>query len=828
MDTQFIGEHLMPGKLGHFFAILSFVMALFSTFSYWRAAATENKDLNSSRSWQLLGRNGFILHVAGTAGVFITLFYIIQNHLFEYHYAWRHSDLSLSPKYLLSCFWEGQEGSFLLWSIWHCVLGMIVMFTAKGLESRAMTIISLVQVALASMLLGFYIGPDIKIGSDPFILLRTQMQDAPIFSQPNYLDFIDDGKGLNILLQNYWMVIHPPILFLGFAATLIPFAFTIAALWKGEYKQWLKPTLVWSLFTGGILGTGIMMGGAWAYESLTFGGYWAWDPVENASLVPWLLLVAALHTLVVFKATGRSFIITIVLMSLMYMFVWYSTFLTRTGVLGDTSVHAFTDEGKALYWHLLAVLGTLLVLAIGLMLVRWKGMPRVKTEEAVNSREFWMFIGSFILFLSAIQISITTSIPVWSPLAKAITGKDIAPPADVIKHYNDIQVWVAIIITLLTASILFFRFKTSDTKTVLKRLSITAGIAIVLSVIMGITQKIGDARYVVLLFGSNYTIVGMIYYAIKVQKMQLKKLGAASTHLGFGIFVLGVLFSSYNKEVMSINTMGIMMDFGKKNASENARESMENVLLYKDAPVVMGEYTATFKGDSTSPDDPRVFFKVAYERRDTVTNQVKESFVLYPDAFVNPKGQEENSMSPNPDSKHYLTRDIFTYVTKAYDPNHKPTDDTASYKTHKVHEGDTVFTNDGYLVYAGLNTNIAPGTYPQQAGDVAVAAVLLAYDVKGPVDTLFPIYYIRDQYAYQADDTLKKSNLYARISNIIPDEKAVELKIKQAAAEDDYIVMKALIFPYINLVWLGVIIMSLGFFLAMINRITKKEKTATV
>ena len=183
-------------------------------------------------------------------------------------------------------------------------------------------------------------------------------------------------------------------------------------------------------------------------------------------------------------------------------------------------------------------------------------------------------------------------------------------------------------------------------------------------------------------------------YKRQVQKAQIKKLGAASTHFGFGVFILGVLFSSYNKEVMSINTMGIMMDFGKKNASENARESMENVLLYKNNPVVMGEYTATFLGDSTAENDPRIFYKVAYERRDTVTNQLKESFTLYPDAFVNAKGMEENSMSPNPDSKHYLTRDIFTYVTKAYDPKMKK-DDTSQFKSHKVHEGDTVFTNDG-------------------------------------------------------------------------------------------------------------------------------------
>ena len=221
-----------------------------------------------------------------------------------------------------------------------------------------------------------------------------------------------------------------------------------------------------------------MMGGAWAYESLTFGGYWAWDPVENASLVPWLTLVAGLHTLIIFKATGRSLPITMILLTLTYVLVWYSTFLTRTGVLGDTSVHAFTGEGKSLYWHLLVVLFFLISLSAVMIVIRWKSMPKVKTEEAVASREFWMFIGSFVLLLSAIQISISTSIPVWSPLAKWISGKDIAPPSDPIIHYNNIQVWVAIIIALLTAAILYLKFKKSDLKTFWRRMSFVVGISL--------------------------------------------------------------------------------------------------------------------------------------------------------------------------------------------------------------------------------------------------------------------------------------------------------------------------------------------------------------
>ncbi|NDC43244.1 MAG: cytochrome C biogenesis protein, partial [Chitinophagia bacterium] len=381
---------------------------------------------------------------------------------FEYHYAWSHSSLDLPGQYLLSCFWEGQEGSFMLWMFWHAVLGLVVMRTSKGLETRTMTIIAFMQVILGTMLLGKYIGNDIKIGSTPFVLLRHAMQEAPIFSQANYMSFIKDGNGLNISLQNYWMVIHPPILFLGFASTLIPFALCLAALWKGDYKSFIKPTLAWSLFGGAVLGTGIIMGGAWAYESLNFGGYWAWDPVENASLVPWLTFIAGLHTLLVYRTTGRSMTITVIFLLLTHLLIWYSTFLTRTGILGKTSVHAFTGDGQALYYHLLAVLAVLVLLSVGMLVWRWRSIPRARKEEEVLSREFWMFIGSAVLFISALMIIFQTSLPVWAPLAKMITGKEPAPPIDLIKHYNDTQVWIAIVIGLLAGLTLYMKYKRTD------------------------------------------------------------------------------------------------------------------------------------------------------------------------------------------------------------------------------------------------------------------------------------------------------------------------------------------------------------------------------
>ncbi|RYD58687.1 MAG: hypothetical protein EOP56_03620 [Sphingobacteriales bacterium] len=792
--------------------------------SYTRSAYTEKTDLNNSRSWLLMGRNGFAIHSAAVLGIFFSLYYIIANHLFEYNYAWQHSSKTLPMQYLLSCFWEGQEGSFMLWSFWHCMLGLVVMRTSGILESRVMAVIAVVQLALSTMLLGFYFGPEMKVGSTPFMLLRHQMAGAPIFAQGNYLDFVQDGNGLNPLLQNYWMVIHPPILFLGFASTLIPFAYTIAALWKGEYQDWVKPAINWSLFAGAVLGTGIMMGGAWAYESLTFGGYWAWDPVENASLVPWLTLIAGLHTLVVYKSTGRSFIITTILLALTYLLVWYSTFLTRTGVLGDTSVHAFTGEGKSLYWHLLVVLGVLLLGSIIMIVRKWRSLPRVKTEENVDSREFWMFIGSFILLLSAVQIIISTSIPVWSPLAKWITGKDIAPPVDPVLHYNNIQVWVAIILALLSAGVLYLRFKTSDTKTVWKRLLITGAIALAVTVAVAYVQQIDVPQYALFLFASVFSVVASIYYIISVQKANLKKGGPALSHLGFGLSLLGILLSSFNKEVISFNTLGVVMNFGKKTDAENAKESRENILLFRNTPVAMGDYMVTYKGDSTSTEDPRTFYKVFYERYDEKNKEVKETFTLYPDAFVNPKGQ--TGLIANPASKHYLHKDIFTYVTSVMDPTKKT--DTTSYKEHKVKNGDTVYLSSSYIVFHGFNTEVQNPNYKPANGDIAVTARLGVYDLQGKTKELNPVYYIRDGFENFIEDSLQTNQVYTRLAKIIPDENAAVIMVKQADPKDDYIVLKALVFPFINVLWLGIIVMVAGFFVSMWNRLTKKEKRAHI
>jgi cytochrome c-type biogenesis protein CcmF len=453
MDIQYVGEHLQFGRLGNIFIILSFTAAFVSTFAYAFQVYRKKED---PLSWNQIARASFFVHGVSVTGIIVLIYYLIHKHYFEYYYVWQHSNTILPMKYMWACLWEGQEGSFLIWTFWHVVLSIVIILRGKTWEAPVMMVMMMIQVFLASMLLGLEID-HVKIGSNPFILLRNHPDfvNLPFVQMSNYLSKINDGRGLNPLLQNYWMVIHPPTLFLGFASTAIPFAFAMAGLLTGKIREWVKPALPWAFFGVMVLGIGILMGGAWAYEALSFGGFWAWDPVENASLVPWITLVGGAHVMLINKKNGKSLLSTFILCSSTFILILYSTFLTRSGILGETSVHAFTDLGMT--GQLILYMAFFTVMTIVLLVWRRKQIVDKGEEDDASSREFWMFIGMLVLVISAIQITITTSVPV----INKIFGTKMAPPANVIDFYNSWQVPLAVIICLLITIAQFFKWKKS-------------------------------------------------------------------------------------------------------------------------------------------------------------------------------------------------------------------------------------------------------------------------------------------------------------------------------------------------------------------------------
>ena len=809
MNPTFQGEHLLPGQIGHFLVLLSFISSLVATIAYIFSA--QAKLLTNQEDWRKLGRVSFFVHFASILGVFVSLFYIIFTHRFEYHYAWSHSSTVLPFKYLLSCFWEGQEGSFLLWLIWHGLLGCIVAVNAKKWEAPVMATVSGVQLILGATIIGLYFFGE-KIGSSPFALLRHQMQGAPIFQQPNYLEFIKDGNGLNPLLQNYWMVIHPPILFMGFAATLIPFAYTIAGLWKKDFTDWVKPTLSWGLFGVAVLGLGICMGGAWAYESLSFGGYWAWDPVENASLVPWLTLVAGVHTLNIYKHSKFSLKTTLLFFILTFFLIIYSTYLTRTGILGDTSVHAFTGEGASLSVHLIGFLIIIAIISFWLFFKNSKAIASPQKEEATWTREFWMYIGSLVLLISAIQITFTTSIPVWNKMF----GLKLAPPADPMYHYNRIQIWIAVVLAVLIGITQFFKYKNTEIKKVVKDQIATLIITTIISLIIGFHQHINQIQAIFIMVTAVYAVVANIGYLIKIKVKEVTKWGASIAHFGFGLMLLGILLSSFNKHVISKNKLNIDLGLQGKTDQETHQENQQNILLFRNTPAEMSDYTLTYLGDSVVA--PNHFYKIQYTKFDKQTNKQLEKFILYPLAQINPK----MGLISSPDNKKYWDRDVFTYVTKTLDKSSVP--DTMQYTKQTVKPNDTLYFKNGYLIYRGINKNVSNPNYIPEQGDIALSTQLDAYNLDGKTNTVEPVYFIRGNMQNRLEDTLHDYNLYVRIAKINMDkENTVDIEFKQPAAENDYVVMKAIVFPHINILGIGTVIMTLGSILALFRRLKQTK-----
>lgn len=803
---KYIGEHLLPGQFGQFFLVLSLVASLVAMIAYFKS--TNSRDLATAESWKKIGRFSFGIDIFSVFAIFGIIFFIISNHYFEYYYSWNHSDKSLEPKFLLSSIWEGQEGSFLLWAFWQAVLGLILMKTAKKWEAPVMTVMSFAQVTLATMLLGLYIF-DLKIGNNPFMLTRHAFQDLPVFNRADYLSLprFQDGNGLNQLLQNYWMVIHPPILFLGFASTIVPFAYAVAGLWKKDYSSWSKDLLPWSLFSAAILGLGIMMGAKWAYESLNFGGYWAWDPVENASLVPWLLLVAGIHTNIIFNSTGHSLRATYLFYILSFLLVLYSTYLTRSGDLQETSVHAFVNEG--MNWQLRAFVFVFLVPSLILFAVRFKGIPNIQKEENTWSREFWMFIGSLVLFLSSLAIIVPTSFPIFNK----VFGTNLAIGAEPEFAYNRIQVFVAIIIGILTAVTQYLKYKNTGKEQVRKKLLlptvISLAISAAISIFGGITyDKFGIGFLIaihVAIFASVYSVVANAGYIWSGLNGKLKAAGASVGHMGFALFLIGVLISSAKKEVLSINYLN-PLNFG----SDAKEKGVENLTLFQGVKTDMGKYWATYVRDTSAENGKYMYFHILMERKDN-----KDSFVLYPDLIRNTKGQE--GFSNNPDSRHYLHKDIFSYIS--YADKMQEGEDTAQYKSINVNAKDTLFYSAGFMILDSVGLNLSNDRAQFTRNDTAVVARLtvVPFNSKKKI-VAHPYLLIKNNEIIQVPDTIISQGLAVKL-NRLSDGKRFEMGVKESNRLTPFVALKVLQFPMINLVWIGTVIMIFGFVMSMFRRI---------
>ncbi len=802
---EYVGENLLAGQLGNFLIFLSFVASLLSVAFYYNTSEL-SLEVNSWKKW---GRFFFRLHSAAMAGLIGILFYLIYNHAFEYYYIWRHSSSDMPMNYIISSFWEGQEGSTMLWAFWNIVLGNILIFTTKKWEGGVMTVYATVQVFLSAMLLGIF--PfDIQIGSNPFVLLREHpdMFNLPFVTNANYLGFVE-GNGLNPLLQNYWMTIHPPTVFFGFATTLIPFSYALTALWKKNFQEWIKPALPWTFFGIGILGLGILMGGAWAYEALSFGGFWAWDPVENSSLVPWLVLVGAGHLMLINRTKMKSIFSAFALALFSFLLVVYSTYLTKSGILGETSVHSFAD---GLPGQLIIFLLFYLIVALFFLFKNGGQFLKKSEEDAFWSREFWMFLGALVLVISAFQITLSTSIPV----INALFGTILAPPAKPIDHYNSWQIPLTILVTLFVALSQFLKYKKTEVAPFFKKIAPSFIISLAAAIIMTVQLKIRDVFLITLLFTSLFAVLANLDYLIRIIKGNVKKGGSAIAHVGFGLVILGSLLSAGNKRIISKNRTQVNINFDdNKNAND------ENVMLLHNDTILMDPYYVTYT--QRRVDGKNVYYDMDYLKVNEQGKYQKE-FSLSPFVQLN----EQMGNVPEPDTKHFLDKDIFTHITYADLEN---LDSTAQeiYRdsdTLNLKIGDSLFTSNSIIKLANFERNLDKGKLKLQESDIALGVKITAKTLEGQYFEANPIMVIRGNNIFSISSEIEALGLQFGFAGIDPDtEKLKILLAEKNKNSGDFVIMQALVFPYINVLWIGIIVMVLGSLLAAWNRIRSNKSS---
>ena len=302
---------------GDFCLILSLCLTAFAFFAALLGASQRQERITRSAERAVYAATGSI------ALAFSALLYLLLTNDFSTSHVASASSRDLPVFYKIAAIWGAHDGSMLLWVFFTAIFCAIVVYQNRLRHRDMMPYV----VAVLMFNLSFFLSLNIFL-SNPFNQLFQVFSDG---SLQNYIP--SDGRGLNPLLQHWAMVIHPPILYLGFIGFVVPFAFAFSALVTNQLgNTWIRTTRRWTLLTWLLLGVGIILGGKWAYVVLGWGGYWAWDPVENSSLMPWLASTAFLHSVIVQERRGMLKTWNILLVALTYLLGIFGTFVTRSGV----------------------------------------------------------------------------------------------------------------------------------------------------------------------------------------------------------------------------------------------------------------------------------------------------------------------------------------------------------------------------------------------------------------------------------------------------------------------------------------------------------------
>ena len=789
----------MAGILGQLLILIAFVATGLAGFAFYRAAQYPDDPFD----WKRTGRILWSVMTGCLFAAWAILIVLLATHQFQYDYVWQHSSRDLPMYYLFSASWEGQEGSFMLWIMLNSLVGLtLIKWAARSYEAPVMAVVAFCQVFLLSMIVGLKFGP-LEIGATPFATIAEANPDAPIFqADPNFVPA--DGTGLNDLLQNYWMVIHPPMLFVGFAMMIVPFAFAVTALWRERYTEWVRPALPWTLASVMCLGVGIAMGGYWAYETLSFGGFWAWDPVENSSFVPWLIGVAAIHMMLIQRKSGIGHKAALFLSILAYMLVIYSTFLTRSGILGEVSVHSFVDLG--LYNQLLIWILAMGLVGFGLFAYRFKNLPKPAKEPNYLSREFMIFSGAVLLCVVAAVVILGTSSPIFGRLFRE------SPATVPISFYNNWTLPLAVGFVFLAGLGQLFWWNKMSVENVNRVLLAPIALAVVSTVLIlaltpfvenSVTPVAGGSFWenygtgmmlLLLLFVSFFAFYGNGVVLWRIARGNPKLAGGALAHVGLGIAVLGIIASAGFSNPLSDAPPG---------------SDRENFILERGRPVLVEGYHVEYVGTEPGERGHTEFVL-------NFTDPRGNDFTMKPIAYKSNTGQ----WIQHPDLKLYFEKDIYVAITPRAMVDESDTNELTLARDETVALGNEDFSVRFTAFETDLDLDAHMESSEAEQTEIAVGAVLNVTNLKtNETRELRPLYIIRKNRSVNTIPArVEEWDLGVLFTGMNVNTGEINLAVEGVEAPD-WIVVQAYEKPVISLVWIGLILLTFGFILSVIRRV---------
>lgn len=819
----------MIATIGQLFLSGAFIASMVAMVVYALAAYKDDLQLEKISHGLWYAKGIFLLISSGA------LIWLIMTHQFQYYYVWNYTSLDLETHYLFSAFYGGLEGSFMLWILCSFFVGIgLIRWTRKPYKAPVMFVMTLTQFFLLSMVVGWDFG-FLKLGATPFRTIAQEMANAP-FIQANP-DFVpEDGSGLNDLLKSPWMMIHPPIIFIGFSMMTVPFSFAIASLWTKTYHEWIRPALPWTLAANLSLLTAIFLGGYWAYETLSFGGYWAWDPVENASLVPWLIGTAGIHAMIIQRHSARAHKASLFLAILSYVAIVYETFLTRSGVLADQSVHSFVDLG--LYGQLLIFILVMTFMGIGFYLYRYREIPSPETESKILSKEFMTFTGSMLLFILGVVIIVGTS----SPIIGRFFVENPTPPE--IQFYNDWSMPIAIIMAFATVlgQYLFWKKYTWESLAgaLITPLLLTST-ASVLSIILGDVRSI---YYMIYIFAGWFTVIGNLSVMFSLIRKNPKLIGGTVTHIGFGTLLLGIIASSVYTEPL----------LDQRTASYNERVAAGEVFDEEGFPVtqpvemftldinkpqlINGEYMVTYEGFELA-DTPRPgqqTYRLKFEPIDG-----GRTFYMDPEVYPMLTTSTRSSIdwSVDPHVRTGIFSDIYLYVAGSKYVEDRNEEVARQSSSESIEEEDqTIELGKGETVEKGPFSFTFIDYIPANEDDVPEntqigirSLIRVEHTASGAafeVEPLFAVYTESElSYTYSPPLSIDQWGMDVSFTRVFPESDSIELLVEglDVDFEEDWILIVAEEKPFVSVVWAGTFLLMIGFSISIMRHWVREKNT---